>query len=127
VAEEDFLGRLLKYIPAEIVGLYLAARGVIPLPRPHDDNDTILALWIVASACWIFVPVFFWFATTRNGNKPLLLQITLATIAFPVWVFAVGGPPVSLLPWYANHQYVGSILLMFTTFIFGMLKPLPGI
>lgn len=27
---DDYLGRLLKYIPAEIVGLYLATAGMLP-------------------------------------------------------------------------------------------------
>jgi hypothetical protein len=124
--EEDFLGRLLKYIPAEIVGLYLAARGVVPTKSGADDDATTV-LWIIAAACWLLVPIYMWVATTRNGQKPLLVQIALATVAFPVWVFAIAGAPVSSLTWSNTHQYIGSVALVFTTFIFGLVKPPGGV
>jgi hypothetical protein len=117
---DDFLGRLVKYIPAELVGLYVAARGVIP----KTGEPTVF--WTVAAVAWIFVPVYFWLATTRNGQKPLKVQILLATIAFPIWVFAIGGDPVTSWPWYATHQYVASIVLMFATVAFGLIQPPPG-
>jgi hypothetical protein len=122
---EDYLGRLVKYIPAEIVGLFLASRGIVLRPSAGDDTDP--ALWIIAFICWILVPIFFWIATSRGGNRPLLLQILLATIAFPVWVLAVGGPPTSSLLWLTHHQYIGSVLLLFTTTAFARLKPPPGV
>jgi hypothetical protein len=117
---DDFLGRLVKYIPAELVGLYLAVRGVIP----RDAEPAVL--WGVAMLSWIFVPVYFWFATTRDHERPLKEQILLATIAFPIWVFAIGGTPVTSWPWYAAHQYVASIVLMFATVAFGLKQPPPG-
>jgi hypothetical protein len=117
---DDFLGRLLKYIPAEIVGLYLAARGVV-----RSDASPEIILWI-AIAAWILVPAYFWFATTREGTPALKSQIVLATIAFPVWVIAIGGPPVTLWPWYVANQFIGSVLLVFVTVIFGWIEPQPG-
>ena len=117
--QDDYLGRLLKYIPAEIVGLYLAARGVVPATAP--DLDT--TLWIVALVTWILVPIYLYFATKTGGQKPLFWQIILGTIAFPVWVFAIGGHPVTSLKWYAEHEFVGSLVLMFVTVVFGLIKP----
>src|SRR2546430_1233952 len=84
ISPDDFLGRLVKYIPAELVGLYVAARGVIPKTAEPS------VYWAVAGVTWLFVPVYFWFVTTRNKQKPLKTQILLATIAFPIWVFAIG-------------------------------------
>jgi len=117
---DDFLGRLLKYIPAEIVGLYLAVRGVI-----KPDASPNVFLW-AAIITWILVPVYFWFATTRGGASPLLKQIVLATLAFPVWVIAIGGPLVTQWQWYTDNQYIGSVLLVFVTVIFGWVEPAPG-
>jgi len=117
---DDFLGRLVKYIPAELVGLYVAARGVIP--QDADAN----VFWIVAASAWIFVPLYFWFATTRDGKPALKTQLALASIAFPVWVFAIGGLPVTSWSWYDSHQYVASIVLMFVTVAFGLIQPPPG-
>jgi hypothetical protein len=122
--EEDFMGRLLKYIPAEIVGLYLAAKGIV-IGTSGKDTETIL--WLTVAFSWMLVPIYLWVATSRDGQKPLLLQILLATIAFPIWIFAVSGPPVSSLQWYSDHQYVGSLILIFVTFIFGLIKPTQGV
>lgn len=117
--QDDYLGRLLKYIPAELVGLYLAARGVVPATA--TDLDT--TLWIVALVTWILVPVYLYVVTSRGGQKPLFWQITLGTIAFPVWVFSIGGHPVTSIKWYAKHEFVGSLVLMFVTVIFGLKQP----
>src|ERR1035437_9230570 len=116
---DDYLGRLLKYIPAELVGLYLAARGVVPATA--TDLDT--TLWIVALVTWVLVPIYLFVVTSRGGQKPLFWQITLGTIAFPVWVFSIGGHPVTSIAWYAQHEFVGSLVLMFVTVIFGLKQP----
>ena len=117
---DDFLGRLVKYIPAELVGLYVAARGVIP------KTEQPIVFWVVAVITWIFVPLYFWFVTTRNDQKALTSQILLATLAFPIWVFAIGGAPVESWSWYAAHQYIASLVLMFATVAFGLIQPAPG-
>jgi hypothetical protein len=117
---DDFLGRLVKYIPAEIVGLYVASRGVIPREASASPY------WAVAALSWIFVPIYMWFATSRQGQSPLKVQILLATLAFPIWVFAIGGLPVEDLHWYQGHQYVASIVLMFATVAFGRIAPSEG-
>ncbi len=51
------------------------------------------------------------------------MQLVLAAIAFPVWVFAVGGAPVASWDWFAHNSYVGSLALMFVTIAFGAIKP----
>jgi hypothetical protein len=117
---DDFLARLVKYIPAEIVGLYLAVRGFIPADQPPSF------FWVIAGVSWILVPIYFWIATTRGGTPPMKLQILLATIAFPIWVFAVGGPPVTSWPWFVAHSYVASIALVIATVVFGWIEPPPG-
>src|SRR5215468_647246 len=86
-AGDDYLGRLLKYIPAELIGLYLAARGVVPATERNIDR----ILWIVAAMTWLLVPIYLYFATSRNRQTALWWQIVLGTLAFPVWLFAIGG------------------------------------
>jgi len=119
---EDYLGRVAKYIPAEIVGLYLATSGMVPLDA-STGQPRRLALWIVFFLNFAFVPLYFWFATTRDNQKPLIPQIILASIAFPVWVFAIGGPFRSF-PWYEG--WIASLTLAFVTVAMGFCKPAPG-
>jgi hypothetical protein len=114
--QEDYLGRLVKYIPAEIIGLYVAASGFVP-------KGETTCLWIVFTVSFLLTPIFLLRATWDPTKGPLLLQVILATIAFPVWVFALGGP-FAQLSWYKS--FVGSIILVFVTFIFGFFRPRPG-
>ena len=83
-------------------------------------------LWIVAALAWLLVPGYFWIATTRGGNRPMVRQIVFASVAFPVWVFAIGGAPVSSWSWFQSHQYLSSIVLTFVTVLFGWFEPPPG-
>ena len=119
-APEDYLGRLVKYIPAEIVGLYLAISGMIP--QPQTDHPI---LWGVFLVCWVLVPTYLWIATSRGGQRPLYPQIALASIAFPVWVCATGGAFVKQFHWYEGRPYLVSIVLCLVTVIFALYQPPP--
>jgi len=118
---EDYLGRLSKYIPAEIVGLYLTTAGIIP--KNQDGSPKCLAMWIVFMINFALVPIYFYFATSRGAKKPLWPQIILASIAFPVWVFAIGGP-FRCLTWYEG--WIASLTLAFVTVVMGFYRPRPG-
>jgi hypothetical protein len=113
---DDYFGRLVKYIPAEIVGLWLVARGMIPAADAP-------VLWATFGGAWLLVPVYLWFATSRRG-RPLPSQIVLAAVAFPVWVFAIGGPFPELFAWHRDRPYAASIVLLFITVVFPLYRPL---
>lgn len=117
----DYLGRLVGYIPAEIVALYLAASGF----TEAAGNDRLMWLWIVFIVCAVLTPIYFLFATRDKKKKkgPLYLQVLLTTLAFPVWVFAIGGPFLAFR-WYKG--FIGSIVLIFVTSIFGKISPKKG-
>src|SRR5438874_10304036 len=87
--EDDYLGRLAKYIPAEIVGLYVAMMAAAPATEPHYTT----VLWVIFALNAILVPIYTWIVTSRDPSKGVLwVQVLLATVAFPVWAFAMGGP-----------------------------------
>ena len=113
---DDYFSRLLKYIPAEVVALYVSAGGVVPAEHPKR----VTYLWAIFVFCAIATLVYM-FVTARDEvtKKPIWKQIILATIAFPVWAYALGGP-FATLPSY--ESFVGSLLLMGVTFLFGLVK-----
>ena len=112
---DDFLGRLVKYIPTEIIALYVAVTGLVPKSDAHP------ALMLIFIACLVLTPIYLWFGTRDPAKAVPYVQIVLATIGFAVWSFALGGPFEHIRP-----DYVASIVLIFTTFIFGMIKPNAG-
>ncbi len=118
---DDYLGRLVKYVPAEIIALYLTVAGIIPPDPTGRPRATVL--WVVFFGCLVLVPVFTWVATTRHGRPPLTAQVVISTLAFPIWVFAIGGPFASLA-WY--QPWIASVVLAFATTLMGLYQPPPG-
>lgn len=116
---DSYIGRLVGYIPSEIVGLYLFATGMVPATEPNRQT----ALWIIFSICALVTILYMWRTTHDRQKGPLYIQIILATIAFPVWVFALGGPFMSL-SWYKG--WIASIVLAGVTLLFGLIEPKPG-
>lgn len=114
---DDKKTRILKHIPAEVVALYLTATAAVPA----DEPLRMKALWvlvlvgILATFGYMFV-----FARTPDTKKPIWTQIMVATIAFPVWAFAVGAPFTSL-SWYRG--WIASVLLVLVTFGLGLIPP----
>jgi hypothetical protein len=119
---DDYLGRLAKYIPAEIVALYLFTSGMVQA-KP-EGSLRCRAHWIIFVINGCLVPLYFVFATTRGKKAPLWLQVILASLAFPVWVLAMGGPLNKCLPGF--EQWEASVILAFVTVVFGFIKPKRG-
>lgn len=113
---DDYLARLLKYIPAEVVTLYVSATGIVPAVAANRTK----ILWVIFAFCAVATPLYMIFSTREKGRAPLWMQVVLATIAFPVWAYALGGVFTST-PGY--EPYISSLLLMAVTFLFGLIKP----
>lgn len=117
---DDFPGRLAKYIPAEIVALYVTLKGF----PPETSSQRMSALWIIFWLCLALTPVYL-IVTTRDkksGKGPLWLQVLLATIAFPIWVLALGNGPLDS---FGIETWITSMILAVITFVFGLIKPPP--
>lgn len=119
---DGYLGRLVGYIPSEIVALYLAVSGFVP-EQPASTRE--VALWVISGICFVLTPIYFRFATLDPKKGSLKIQILLASIAFPIWVFAIGGPFV-YLPWYEGSRWIASAVLAVATVLFGWIEPKPG-
>jgi len=110
---DDYGARLLKYIPAEIVAVYLtldrianSATGQLPIEP---------TLWTVFLILVIATPLFLWRVTNvRKGS-----QLAISTASFAVWVFAMGGP-FYYLAWYRPIE--GAITLPLYTFLVPIFK-----
>lgn len=106
--KDDPATRLLKYIPADVVGLWIAGNSLIQSQPDASSRSGLLWLLFVVGVVFTFL----WTnkQTKSQGRPPAWRQIILSCITFTVWVFAIGGPFVSL-PFYQPIQ--GSLLLLF--------------
>ena len=121
VSSDGYIDRLIKYIPSEIIALYLGATNVVPVKDPSRWT----ALWIITGLCVVCTPIYMYLATKQERQPTLWSQIAISSIAFPVWVFAIGGPFRSF-PWYDEKQWIAAIIITFGTFLAGVYKPEPA-
>jgi hypothetical protein len=114
VPRDEYADRLMKYIPTEGVGFWLAVSGLIQ--STGDDVPKIGMLWLFFIIGLVLT--FLWLKrTTQESGKPTAWkQIGISCGAFIVWVIATGGPFAMSLPFY--KPVLGSLLLItYTAFV----------
>lgn len=100
--QDDYLTRLIKYIPSETVTLYVTLYGMASGAIAEIPFEQIT--WLIFVVGVVLTPLYLW----RIANVNDWLQISVATVAFVIWVFALGGPFANL-SWY--HSVYGALLL----------------
>lgn len=110
----EYLEKLTKMVPAEVVGLYLIGSGVIP-----TDRHASLLAW--TAFCFSAVIIVRALGTRdSNSGQPQWAAVVISAVSFLIWVYSVGGP----FPWYLKDAYqpfVGSLLVLAWTFIVPLL------
>lgn len=106
---KDYLGRLLKMIPAEIVGLYMIGKGFIP-----EDQKTVQIIWPIV--CLILLIILrLWGTKDPTENKPSQpIPVAIAAIAFVIWLYWLGGP---YIPEGYNKPFIASLLVLVWSFL----------
>ena len=111
---DNYLTRVLKHIPSEIVMAYVSIEGVLRTtynPNNPAERETLSTiLWIVTLALTLITP--FWLFRVMRVKRPS--QLFISTLSVPVWLFALGGP-FALEDWY--RPAFGSIVLPLYTLI----------
>ena len=102
---EDYMGRLLKLIPSEMVTAYMAIQGFIP------GEQAKLGLSVISLVILVLTPLYLKFVQKVESNT----QVAISTLSFIVWLYGIGGPFVYFNvhePWIAS-----TVLLLWTTFV----------
>jgi hypothetical protein len=111
---DNYLSRVLKYIPSEIVMAYISMDGILRTcynPNLWADRQMLLKLlWIISAILTVLTPLWLW----RVMRVRRLSQLFISTISVPVWLFALGGP-FALLDWY--RPALGAVALPLYTLI----------
>ena len=115
---DGYFDKLIKYIPTEIVGGWIAMTGLI---KGASNIPTNTILWILF-VIFIGLTAVYIIQQTFQPKKPLAIkQTSISTIAFMVWVFALGEPFNSLS--FYNPVY-GSILLIVYNLTIPLINPI---
>ncbi len=104
----DYLDRLMRMIPGEVVGLYLVGNGIIP---PAEGG--VQAVWAVVCLIGVIFTRLFGTADPANNRPAQVPVVAISSVAFAIWVYSLGGPFAT----YGIHvPYLGSLLVLAWTF-----------
>lgn len=109
---DGYTDRLVKYVPAEGIAVFLAVDGVL---RGAADIPAAMLGWVVFGV--LLVLLYFYQRNVLNVRK--VQQHAIMLVAFVVWVFAIGGPFAGL-SWYS--PIYGALLVPLVTFGFAAFK-----
>lgn len=112
VKPDDYLTIIIKYIPSEVVALYITLYGIASAAKTQIPFNLII--WLIFVLGVLGTVLYLWRVAKIDDS----LQIIISTVAFGVWVFALGGP-FSSLSWY--HPVYGALLLPIYTFFIPIL------
>jgi hypothetical protein len=113
-AGDSYRERLLKLIPSEVLGTYMAVNAALISMDPSTMSTVLL--WVVFGICLAVTPLWLWFG---QGVRKVL-QIVLTSIAFVIWVMTVSGP-FTTIPDY--KPVIGTVFLILFS---GLIAPLLG-
>ena len=106
---QSYMERLVKLIPAEVVGLYLVGQGVIPL-----TEKVSLVVWSIV--CLGLVVLVRAQATGDRANNiaPQWIAVGVSAISFVIWVYNMPGP---FQAYQLFIPFVGSLAVLVWTFV----------
>jgi hypothetical protein len=109
---KEYLQRLIKMIPGEIVGLYMIGSGFIPKGEP-----LALVIWSVVCLILLIALRIWGTADPVEGKPSQPIPVFISAVAFVIWLYWLGGP-FSAYPEHNLHiDYVGSLLVLVWSFI----------
>lgn len=116
-ARDDYVARIAKYIPGEVLAAYVAMLGFANGITGSTAAMTVTR-WAIFGLCLACTPLYL--AKQARPAQPFRLHATLSTVAFCFWAYALGGPFESM-GWYVPA--IGSIGLVAFTLVAGLFQP----
>jgi len=117
---DTYYDRVVKYIPADIVGAWVAAMGIIESASNIPKN---ILLWIAFFFGVLLTAAWTLRQTAAPKKPPAITQTIISTGAFIIWVIALGGP-FATLDFY--RPLYGPLLLILYTLIVAVVVPREG-
>lgn len=85
---QQFLGRLLEFIPGDVVAGYVVILGLLPA------SSSSTAEWTTAIVFAVLAPLIVILGSSTLGSR-VFFRAAAAFVAFGVWVLALPGSPIT--------------------------------
>ena len=86
----DYVDRLVRFIPAEIIGAYIAIKNFLTEDPSAEGSLPFWVQGLVYLVLLVATPAYLNRATKAANRR--YIQLAIATAAFVIWSYAVGGP-----------------------------------
>ncbi len=128
---DDYLAKLAKMIPAEVVSFYIISTGAITAAEGEVPKDALA--WLVFGVGLLATALLAWITAKKDltaAKADFIEQragwkTVFTTFGFFVWVFALGGPFTQITGYFTVY---GTLLMMIYTLLapaFYDLIPIP--
>ncbi|PSB26739.1 hypothetical protein [Stenomitos frigidus] len=111
---KDYLGRLIKLIPAEVISLYLVGKGVIATGQASETPLSYWIVWTVFCLVAVLVVRIFGTADPKENQPPQILAVLIACVSYLVWIYSMGDV-FALLNLY--EPKLGSLMVLGWSFV----------
>ena len=124
VAGDNYLERMVKYIPGEVIGFSMLINAILDQAmKSGGPNAAMAGLPISAIATGallvglILTPLFCWYV--REDGDAWMVNAVVSTIAFPFWAYLLGAVA------FAGHHdgNLAVILVLTFTVVSGLVYP----
>jgi hypothetical protein len=106
---QSYMERLVKLIPAEVVGLYLVGQGIIP-----PNEKVAIVVWSIVCLGLVVLVRAKTTGDRANSISPQWGAIAVSTISFIIWVYTMPGPCQAF---HVAVPYLGSLAVLVWTFV----------
>jgi uncharacterized membrane protein HdeD (DUF308 family) len=108
---DNYITKLLKLIPADVIAVYLTGLALIPTSLP-DNQKIVPMVWL--GICFIFVIIVRYLVTKDKDTPPNWMIIAISAVSFLIWSYSMGGPWATYNLYIA---YIGGLLVLGWTFL----------
>ena len=126
VAGDDYLTRMAKYVPAEVLGFSVIVNSILAQAVVAGGENAAMAGFSVTGIAVgalligiILTPLFCWYV--REDGDAWMVNAIVSTLAFPFWSYLVGA--VAFAKFHDGNLAV--ILILTFTAVSGLVAPMP--
>lgn len=111
---KDYLGRLIKLIPAEVLSLYLVGKGVIASGESAQAPLNYWIGWTVFCLLAVLAVRLFGTSDPKTNQPPQIPAVLIACVSYLIWVYSMGDV-FALLKVY--EPKLGSLMVLGWSFV----------
>jgi hypothetical protein len=127
VAGDNYLERMVKYIPGEVIGFSMLINAILDQAQKAGGTNAAMAglpIGVIATGALlvglILTPLFCWYV--REDGDAWVTNAVVSTIAFPFWAYLMGAVAFANI----HDGNLAVILVLTLTVVTGLVSPLPA-